>query len=53
MNLADALSVAADMQTTAGLFWPVPVVNLTETGMQQAVALRSGTPTWRGTRCLQ
>jgi sulfate adenylyltransferase len=33
MNLADALSVAGKMQTTAGLFWPVPVVNLTkETG---------------------
>ena len=30
MNLADALSVAENMQTTDGLFWPVPVVNLTE-----------------------
>ena len=29
MNLADALSVAADMKTTSGLFWPVPVVNIT------------------------
>ena len=28
MNLADALSVAADMKTTSGLFWPVPVVNI-------------------------
>ncbi len=28
MNLADALSVATDMRTTDGLFWPVPVVNL-------------------------
>lgn len=28
MNLADALSVAKDMKTTAGLFWPVPVVNI-------------------------
>ncbi len=27
MNLQDALSVATDMQTTDGLFWPVPVVN--------------------------
>ena len=43
MNLADALSVAADMQTTAGLFWPVPVVNLTrETGITAGsrIALR-------------
>ncbi len=30
MNLADAMSVAKDMKTTAGLFWPVPIVNLTK-----------------------
>ncbi len=30
MNLADALSVAEKMQTTSGLFWPVPVLNLTK-----------------------
>ena len=30
MNLADALSVAEKMHTTGGLFWPVPVVNLTK-----------------------
>ncbi|HEC12091.1 MAG TPA: sulfate adenylyltransferase [Acidiferrobacteraceae bacterium] len=29
MNLADALSVAQNMKTTDGLFWPVPVLNLT------------------------
>lgn len=29
MNLADALSVAENMKTTGGLFWPVPVLNLT------------------------
>jgi sulfate adenylyltransferase len=29
MNKADALSVAATLHTTAGLFWPVPVLNLT------------------------
>ncbi len=29
MNLADALSVAEHMKTTDGLFWPVPVLNLT------------------------
>ncbi len=28
MNKADALSVADSMQTTAGLFWPTPVLNL-------------------------
>ena len=30
MNVADALGVAESMHTTGGLFWPVPVVNLTE-----------------------
>lgn len=30
MNLADALSVAATMHTADGLFWPVPVLNLTD-----------------------
>ncbi len=30
MNLADAMSVATDMQTSDGLFWPVPVLNLTD-----------------------
>jgi sulfate adenylyltransferase len=30
MNLADALSVAGTMHTTDGLFWPVPVLNLTD-----------------------
>jgi len=29
MDLADALSVAENMRTTDGLFWPVPVLNLT------------------------
>lgn len=28
MNLADSLSVAESMKTTAGLFWPVPIVNV-------------------------
>ncbi len=44
MNLADALSVAADMQTTTGLFWPVPVGNLTrETGITagRRIAIRA------------
>lgn len=30
MNLDDALSVAADMRMSSGLFWPVPVLNLTD-----------------------
>lgn len=29
MNLADAMSVAERMHTTDGLFWPTPVLNLT------------------------
>ncbi len=30
MNKADALSVANNMKTTSGLFWPTPVLNLVE-----------------------
>ena len=30
MNRADTLSVAEKMSTTTGLFWPVPIVNLTD-----------------------
>lgn len=30
MNLADSLSCAKSMHTADGLFWPVPVVNLTD-----------------------
>lgn len=30
MNLADAMSVAETLHTTDGLFWPVPVLNLTD-----------------------
>jgi len=30
MNKADALSVARNMQTSNGLFWPTPVLNLVE-----------------------
>ncbi|MFP5305960.1 MAG: sulfate adenylyltransferase [Gammaproteobacteria bacterium] len=43
MKLADALSVAEKLQTTSGLFWPVPIVNLTkEAGIKpgQRIALR-------------
>ncbi|MFV0478050.1 MAG: sulfate adenylyltransferase [Parahaliea sp.] len=43
MNLADALSVADKLHTTDGLFWPVPIVNLTsESGIEAGsrIALR-------------
>jgi sulfate adenylyltransferase len=30
MNRADALAVAANMRTTDGLFWPVPILNMVE-----------------------
>lgn len=30
MNLADAMSVAENMRTTDGLFFPVPIVNMTD-----------------------
>jgi len=30
MNLADALSVTKDLKTTDGLFWPVPILNLSK-----------------------
>ncbi|MFA5630081.1 MAG: sulfate adenylyltransferase [Porticoccaceae bacterium] len=43
MTKADALSVAKDMKTTNGLFWPVPIVNLTkESGIEAGsrIALR-------------
>ncbi len=43
MNLADALSVAENLHTVDGLFWPVPIVNLTnESGIEPGsrIALR-------------
>jgi sulfate adenylyltransferase len=42
MNLADTLSVAEHLKTTSGLFWPVPIVNLTrEKGLKPGrIALR-------------
>jgi sulfate adenylyltransferase len=43
MNKACAISVAKNLRTTAGLFWPVPILNLTkESGVKagQRIALR-------------
>ena len=44
MNKADALSVAREMKTVSGIFWPVPVLNLIKdaSGLKagQRVALR-------------
>ncbi len=40
MNKADALSVATDMRTSDGLFWPVPVLNLVADGHGIAVGSR-------------
>ena len=38
MNKADALSVAKDMKTTSGLFWPTPILNL----VKNAGAIKAG-----------
>ena len=44
MNLADTLQVAENMHTTSGLFWPVPIVNLSQDisaiGDARRIALR-------------
>jgi len=43
MNLADAMSVSETLRTVDGLFWPVPILNLTnETGIEagSTIALR-------------
>ena len=40
MNKADALSVAKDMKTTSGLFWPVPILNL----VKDAGKIKAGDP---------
>ena len=42
MNKADAVSVAETLHTTSGLFWPVPVVNLTDEAVEAGsrIALR-------------
>ena len=40
MNKADALSVASTMHTPAGLFWPVPILNLTQESVDFAPGTR-------------
>ncbi|MFT6285740.1 MAG: sulfate adenylyltransferase [Alcanivorax sp.] len=43
MNLADAMSVAENLHTVDGLFWPVPIVNLSDDSSVQPgsrIALR-------------
>ena len=53
MNLADSLAVAKDLCTTDGLFWPVPIVNLTKDAQGitagQRIALRD--PNVEGNPC--
>jgi sulfate adenylyltransferase len=40
INKADALSVGANLQTTSGLFWPTPVLNLTDDAGDATVGAR-------------
>ena len=44
MNLAEAMRVATEMKTSDGLFWPVPVLNLTDNAdgidVNRRIALR-------------
>ena len=46
MNLADSLSVAEKLHTTAGLFWPVPIVNM----VKDVTAIKGAKP--RGASCI-
>ena len=58
MNLADSLAVAENLHTTDGLFWPVPIINLTDDasviGDARRIALRDpnveGNPVLGGAR---
>jgi sulfate adenylyltransferase len=42
MNLADALSVAKDLKTASGLFWPVPILNITEAALLEQAGIKAG-----------
>jgi sulfate adenylyltransferase len=49
MNLADALSVAEKMRTVDGLFFPVPIVNMTtETGVKAGTRIALRDPNVQG-----
>ncbi|HEX4873248.1 MAG TPA: sulfate adenylyltransferase [Nevskiaceae bacterium] len=49
MNLADALSVAERLHTRSGLFWPVPIINLTrERGLRAGSRLALRDPNVEG-----
>jgi sulfate adenylyltransferase len=50
MDLADALSVAESMHTTDGLFWPIPVLNMTDdiSGIDGAKRIALRDPNVRG-----
>ncbi|MEH6568984.1 MAG: sulfate adenylyltransferase [Halioglobus sp.] len=49
MNLMDSLSVAEKLHTVDGLFWPVPIVNLTnDTGIQAGTRIALTDPNVEG-----
>jgi sulfate adenylyltransferase len=49
MNLADSLSVAEKMHTVDGLFFPVPIVNMTsETGIEAGARIALRDPSVKG-----
>ena len=49
MNLADSLSIAEKMHTVDGLFFPVPIVNLTnETGLKAGTRIALRDPNVKG-----
>ncbi|HUF74589.1 MAG TPA: sulfate adenylyltransferase [Gammaproteobacteria bacterium] len=50
MNLADALGVATGMRTEDGLFWPVPILNLTDdvSGIEGATRIALRDPNLEG-----
>ena len=49
MNLNDALSVAEKMRTVDGLFFPVPIVNMTtETGVKPGTRIALRDPNVKG-----
>ena len=41
-TLADALSVAAELKTTSGLFWPVPILNVGRDALLREAGIKPG-----------